>query len=393
MSVVDQKGGLQHRRRHPHVGGGRSRSRKYASVCLATVGAVVTAISLLAMGSANAAAAGPVVTVSVVGDCTQPHTSTSFDVLDVTTVASGVDPSTHHATVVGDVFSGGLDVFGTIDDGLSDAQGNLNHTGPTTQNIGGPWMVGTQYFWVLNGDAGSAPTAQFTLQAGNCDVPTTPPPPAMQQIAAKALTGHECNANEWHFVINQVDKESDAPASIHVTWANGNSLDVNRTAFTGGVAHYTTTANLGSTVTSATAEIYATWSGQFNLSHGPCAITTTSSAPPSTSSAPPSTSSAPPSTSSAPSNTSVAPSTSHAVLSTSAKPRSSLAAAASTSRSSHGVLPAATGAFVPPAGHTGDGLARTGSDFELLTLVGLVMMLAGGVIFFAPRLRESRAHR
>ncbi|MBA2767798.1 MAG: hypothetical protein H0U35_01445, partial [Sporichthyaceae bacterium] len=35
-------------------------------------------------------------------------------------------------------------------------------------------------------------------------------------------------------------------------------------------AHYATTANLTSTVTSATTDIYAGWSGQFNLSHGPC---------------------------------------------------------------------------------------------------------------------------
>lgn len=92
-------------------------------------------------------------------------------------------------------------------------------------------------------------------------------------ITAKALTGHECNDTEWHFVITQVDTESDAPASIHVTWANGNQEDVLLNKFTGGTAHYLTTDNLNSTVTSATANIYSGWSGEFNLSHGPCTET------------------------------------------------------------------------------------------------------------------------
>jgi len=96
------------------------------------------------------------------------------------------------------------------------------------------------------------------------------PASAVQQISAKALTDHECNSDEWHFVINQIDMASDAPASIHVTWANNQQADVPLGNFTGGVAHYTTTANLNSTVTSATATIYDAWSGQFNLSHGPC---------------------------------------------------------------------------------------------------------------------------
>lgn len=94
------------------------------------------------------------------------------------------------------------------------------------------------------------------------------------EISAKALDDHECNSAEWHFVITQIDDESNAPASIHVTWANGASADVALEKFTGGTAHYTTTLNLDSTVTSATANIYAGWSGQFNLSHGPCEVPT-----------------------------------------------------------------------------------------------------------------------
>lgn len=108
------------------------------------------------------------------------------------------------------------------------------------------------------------------------------PASAAKEISAKALTDHECNSDEWHFVINQIDMESDAPASIHVTWANGQEADVARGAFTGGVAHYTTTANLDSTVTSATATIYDSWSGQFNLSHGPCNAPPPSTTTPST---------------------------------------------------------------------------------------------------------------
>ncbi len=94
-------------------------------------------------------------------------------------------------------------------------------------------------------------------------------------ISAQALTSHECNSNEWEFVITQIDKQSDAPTSIHVTWANGQSADVSLTSFTGGVAHYVTTLNLNSTVVSATATIYSGWSGEFNLSHGPCISTAT----------------------------------------------------------------------------------------------------------------------
>ena len=91
-----------------------------------------------------------------------------------------------------------------------------------------------------------------------------------QTITAKALTDHECNDEEWHFVINQIDTEDDAPLSIHVVWVNSDDETVPLDKFTGKVAHYLTTSNLDSTVTQATAEIYTDWDGQFNLSHGPC---------------------------------------------------------------------------------------------------------------------------
>jgi len=91
-----------------------------------------------------------------------------------------------------------------------------------------------------------------------------------KSITAKALTDHECDATEWHFVITQVDPEANAPGIITVEWANGDTEEVPLDKYTGKVAHYVTTSNLDSTVVSATADIYLGWSGQFNLSHGPC---------------------------------------------------------------------------------------------------------------------------
>lgn len=104
-------------------------------------------------------------------------------------------------------------------------------------------------------------------------------------IKASTLVDHKCNSQEWHFVINQIESEALAPASIHVVWANGAQADVSRSAFTGGVAHYATTANLGSTVTDAYTQIYVDWdegNGQFNLSHGPCPPSPTPTAVPPT---------------------------------------------------------------------------------------------------------------
>ena len=101
-----------------------------------------------------------------------------------------------------------------------------------------------------------------------------------QTITAKALTSHSCNATEWHFVITQVDTPADAPASIHVTWDTGAQEDVPLLRVTGGTAHYLTTDNLNANVTSATASIYSSWHGQFNLSHGPCGNPISTPVPP-----------------------------------------------------------------------------------------------------------------
>ena len=90
-------------------------------------------------------------------------------------------------------------------------------------------------------------------------------------VTAKSLQDHECNDQEWHFVITKVGKDgSAAPASIAVRWQSGENLDVRLDRVTGQTAHYLTTEHLDQPVTEATANMPEGWSGQFNLSHGPC---------------------------------------------------------------------------------------------------------------------------
>ncbi len=94
----------------------------------------------------------------------------------------------------------------------------------------------TAFLILTGGSAGTIAHAQTTVN-----------------VKAGSLTDHECDATEWHFVITQIDSAANAPATITVTWANGRQADVPLSKFTGGVAHYTTTSNLDSTVTDATA--------------------------------------------------------------------------------------------------------------------------------------------
>jgi hypothetical protein len=92
-------------------------------------------------------------------------------------------------------------------------------------------------------------------------------------ISAKGLIFHECKGSEWHFVITQTEDDcSLAPDHIDVTWQGGITEVVNKTDCDGKTAHYTTTLHLDIPVISATAEIDCHWSGQFNLSHGPCSF-------------------------------------------------------------------------------------------------------------------------
>lgn len=83
------------------------------------------------------------------------------------------------------------------------------------------------------------------------------------------VTDHGCNADEWHFVITQIGDEVTAPETIEIQFDSGSATSES-VRMTGQVAHYTTTANLDGEVVGATATIDSEWSGQFNLSHGPC---------------------------------------------------------------------------------------------------------------------------
>ena len=123
----------------------------------------------------------------------------------------------------------------------------------------------TAFLILTGGSAGTIAHAQTTVH-----------------VKAGSIADHECDATEWHFVINQINTAANAPASITVFWSDGTSELVPLSKFTGGVAHYVTTSNLDLTVLDATATLYDGWSGQFNLSHGPCGPTTPPSSPPPT---------------------------------------------------------------------------------------------------------------
>lgn len=94
------------------------------------------------------------------------------------------------------------------------------------------------------------------------------------QIDAEVLVGvlgeHSCAEDDRHFVITQLDAEANAPEIINVTLESGVQVDVELDEVSGEVAVYTM-VNLDSTVTNATAEIYAAWDGQFGLVDGLCA--------------------------------------------------------------------------------------------------------------------------
>ncbi|MPZ50793.1 MAG: hypothetical protein GEU75_16090 [Dehalococcoidia bacterium] len=77
--------------------------------------------------------------------------------------------------------------------------------------------------------------------------------------------------SSWHFIINQITPASNAPASILVTWQNGDTQSVGLDRVTGKVGHYTVAATAShSEILSATAQIYDGWRGQFNLSSVEC---------------------------------------------------------------------------------------------------------------------------
>lgn len=80
-----------------------------------------------------------------------------------------------------------------------------------------------------------------------------------------------CDVTAWQFLISPLPDRASAPGSIHVAWANGQQRDIALGRFEGGTARYGSPLFLDSKVTSATASIYADWTGAFQLSGGPCA--------------------------------------------------------------------------------------------------------------------------
>jgi hypothetical protein len=99
---------------------------------------------------------------------------------------------------------------------------------------------------------------------------TEEPAVGEKTVAAHKLTGYACDPNEWHFLINQI-AGAPAPDHIRVTWSNGDIENVPIVKTTPAtVVHYRTTSNLDQPVWAASVNIFAAWSGQFNLGSGPC---------------------------------------------------------------------------------------------------------------------------
>jgi len=132
-----------------------------------------------------------------------------------------------------------------------------------TNSANGPWWSSKVVF--SDGYGVAADTRVEGFDWSSCNPPKV--------VEAKALCEHEINSTEWHFVATMVKDEASADKFITVTWDNGQTAEVPLEKFVGGVAHYTTTLNLGSNVTKAVMQIYDGWSGQFNLSHGPACRT------------------------------------------------------------------------------------------------------------------------
>jgi LPXTG-motif cell wall-anchored protein len=217
-----------------------------------------------------------------------------------------------------------------------------------------------------------------------------------EQISAKALTDHALDTTEWHFVITSIDSTT-APASITVTWANGQQAVVGLDRVTGGTAHYTTTANLDSTVVSATAIITTDWDGQFNLSHGPRndVPPTTTEAPPTTEVPPtteappttqaPPTTEVPPTTDDRPPRTTVPPTTTEAPPTTQVTPTTE---APPTTKAPTTTAPAggAPATVTPPSTGSGSGsgpamnLPVTGSNATVAMLGAAVLLIIAGAL-------------
>jgi hypothetical protein len=199
-------------------------------------------------------------------------------------------------------------------------------------------------------------------------------------VNQSSLSSHACDSTEWHFIITQIDVEAHAPASIHVTWANGASANVSLSAFTGHTAHYTTTANLNSTVTNATASIYDSWDGTFVLSHGPCGVPTTT--PTTTTTTPTTTTTTPTTTTTTPTTTTTTPTTTTTTPTTTTTESPTIGPTT--------VRPT-TSESVGPTTVTPGGTAFTGIENVVpLGTIALILMTAGsGMLWAGSRRRKD----
>jgi hypothetical protein len=223
---------------------------------------------------------------------------------------------------------------------------------------------------------------------------TADPPPAgggTIHVKAGSLADHQCNETEWHFIINQIDEEANAPASIHVTFSDG-VVDIPLEKFTGGAAHYTLVGqHLNATVIDATATIYEDWSGEFVLSHGPCGTTETT--PPVTTTPPGETTTPPPTTTTPPPTTTTPPPTT-----TTPPPTTTTPPVTTTPPGTTSVLPTKIG-NTPESSVLGTktgALADTGLDLSLGAALGLslALLLAGGSLMALPsRMAVERKRR
>jgi subtilisin family serine protease len=90
--------------------------------------------------------------------------------------------------------------------------------------------------------------------------------PGLKRVAA-ASDGIKCSSSTWALTVTKPGAA--APSQIAVTWADGSRALVPLTSSTQSSATYSTTQHLQSALTSAKADVPATWSGRFDVSSGP----------------------------------------------------------------------------------------------------------------------------
>ena len=97
----------------------------------------------------------------------------------------------------------------------------------------------------------------------------------LMTIYAPNLGDYECDATEWHFVINQADP-GQMPPYVTVTWDCDGPVQVPLSNISGHTGHYYHHGNLACSLVEVKAQIYQEFDGNFRVSHGPCSPTPTS---------------------------------------------------------------------------------------------------------------------